>query len=86
MNRVIVEAKGGQGEEQVHIRVCKSTRGQNLHNRAVKIFRTREAYNGYEEVSEKSTRFKIIERYSFTSCASTFQIVLIPVVFPLIIS
>ncbi|KAJ1420540.1 hypothetical protein SESBI_14285 [Sesbania bispinosa] len=61
MKRVIVEAKGGQGEEHfwMHMRVCRITRGQHLHNRVMKIFRTREAYNEYEEVREKLSRFKV---------------------------
>ncbi|KAL5082016.1 hypothetical protein RYX36_010437 [Vicia faba] len=65
-----------------------STTRPDLHNRAVKILRAREAYNGgyNDEVGEKPSRFEVFGWYLYEFCFYFVQTVLVPIVFPLIIS
>ncbi|AES95615.1 putative major facilitator superfamily domain-containing protein [Medicago truncatula] len=100
MKEVTVEAEGGvlghghgHGHGQGGVAASEVAKGNNnnttrpdLHNRAVKILRAREAYNGYEEVGEKPSRFETFGWYLYEFCFYFVQTVLVPVVFPLIIS
>ncbi|KAJ1431116.1 MFS transporter superfamily [Sesbania bispinosa] len=86
MKEVTVEAEGGQGGAPLGAPEGGKGGGQDLHNRAMKILRAREAYNGYEEVGEKPSRFEVMGWYLYEFCFYFVQTVLIPVVFPLIIS
>lgn len=93
MKEVTVEAEGGGGQgggapptEGGKGTANNNTTRPDLHNRAMKILRAREAYNGYEEVGEKPSRFEVMGWYLYEFCSYFVQTVLIPVVFPLIIS
>lgn len=56
-----------------------------LNNKDMKI-NSREGYNEYEEIGEKPTRFEVWGWYMYEFCSYFVQTVLIPIVFPLIIS
>lgn len=94
MKEVTVEAEGGQGGAQgggaPEGGKGSMARRPDLHNSAMKILRAREAYNnnnsGYEEVGEKPSRFEVFGWYLYEFCFYFVQTVLIPIVFPLIIS
>lgn len=87
MKELTVEAEGGvHGHGQAATEIGKGGGTTDLHNRAVKILRAREAYNGYEEVGEKPSRFEVLGWYLYEFCFYFVQTVLVPVVFPLIIS
>lgn len=78
----------GQGVAPSEIGKGNSTTRPDLHNRAVKILRARETYNGgyNDEVGEKPSRFEVFGWYLYEFCFYFVQTVLVPVVFPLIIS
>jgi len=86
MKEVTVEADGGQGGAQGVQEGGKGTVRPDIHNRAMKILRAREPYNGYEEVGEKPSGFEVMGWYLYEFCFYFVQTVLVPVVFPLIIS
>lgn len=86
MKEVTVEAEGGapgvvqEGGKGTTVR-------PDIHNSAMKILRAREPYNGYtEEVGEKPSGFEVMGWYLYEFCFYFVQTVLVPVVFPLIIS
>ncbi|ESW30195.1 hypothetical protein PHAVU_002G132600 [Phaseolus vulgaris] len=86
MKEVTVEADGGQGGAQGVQEGGKGTVRPDIHNRAMKILRAREPYNGYEEVGEKPSGLEVMGWYLYEFCFYFVQTVLVPVVFPLIIS
>ncbi|OIW10708.1 hypothetical protein TanjilG_16080 [Lupinus angustifolius] len=82
-----VEAEGGQAPLPLPVQGGGGTTRPDLQHRAMKILRAREAYNGYdEEVGEKPPRFEVWGWYLYEFCSYFVLTVLIPIVFPLIIS
>ena len=90
MKEVTVEAESGQGSvPNTHEKKGKgiSSAAADVKNTAMKILGAREAYrDAYEEMQDKPSRFEVFGWYFYEFCTYFIQTVLIPVVFPLIIS
>lgn len=58
----------------------------DLHNVAMKIKRAREVYRAYGGIEDKPTKGEVLVWYLYGMCSYFVHTVLIPIVFPLIIS
>lgn len=58
----------------------------DVHNVAMKIQRAREVYKAYGGFEEKPTKLEVLLWYLYGLCSYFVHTVLIPIVFPLIIS
>lgn len=58
----------------------------DVHGAAMEIQRARDAYIAYAEVEEKPNKVEILSWYFYELCSYFIHTVLIPIVFPLIIS
>ncbi|XP_015963213.1 uncharacterized protein LOC107487133 [Arachis duranensis] len=102
MKEVTVEAEGHHGgaAQGGGGRSGSTTSGSSrpdLQNSAMKILRARDGYNNsnntnnnngssYEEVGEKPSRFEVFGWYLYEFCFYFVQTVVVPILFPLIIS
>ncbi|XP_054792967.1 uncharacterized protein LOC129310350 [Prosopis cineraria] len=94
MKEVTVEAEGSKDTSKRSVPHEGNARGKrgmgssspDMHNTALKILRARESYNGYDQEQEKPSKLELLAWYLYEFCSYFVQTVLIPVVFPLIIS
>lgn len=87
MKEVTVEAEGSKDSKpSVHEDGNAMAASPDMHNTAMKILRAREAYKSYEVEQEKPTKIEVLGWYLYEFCSYFVQTVLIPLVFPLIIS
>lgn len=80
MKEVTIEA--GNGGTAEHGRLVGSTGGSGGSGGG----RSREEYGAYQVVQDKPARLEVIGSYLYEFCSYFIQTLLIPVVFPLIIS
>ncbi|KAI9125405.1 hypothetical protein K1719_004021 [Acacia pycnantha] len=86
MKEVTVEASNGRGgggaasEHGRRVEVPGGSRGSDS------VVRSRDDYGGYQVIQDKPSKFEVMGSYLYELCSYFIQTLVIPVVFPLIIS
>lgn len=80
-DRELIPARRAVEEEDI-----ASYSTHDVHGASVKIQRAREAYKAYARVEEKPKKVEVLSWYFYELCSHFVLTVLVPIVFPLILS